>query len=102
MSIKKNQASILFILAIICVGIIPTISFAQNVGMSNPAPNPAAEYCKNLGYEYFIKSMPEGDYGYCRMPDGVEIDEWKFLQGEEGIEYGYCEKQGYSPKVVSG
>ena len=101
MSIKKNQLNILFIIVIICIGIIPAVSMAQNVGMANPAPNPAAEYCENLDYEYFIKSTPEGDYGYCRMPDGMEIEEWKFLQGEEGVEYGYCEKQGYSPKVVS-
>lgn len=102
MRIKKNQLSILFIITIICAGIIPAISMGQVVGMTNPAINPAAKYCENLGYEHFIKSTPKGDYGYCRMPDGSEIDEWKFLQGEEGIEYGYCEKQGYSPKVVSG
>lgn len=98
---KKKWVGILFIITIICAGIIPVFSMAQNVGMANPAPNPAAEYCKNLGYEYFIKSTPEGDYGYCRMPDGIEIEEWKFLQGEEGVEYGYCAKEGYSPKVIS-
>lgn len=98
----KKQINILFIIAIICVGIIPAISLAQKVGIANPALNPAAEYCKNLGYEYFVKSTPKGDYGYCRMPDGKEIEAWKFLQGEEGLKYGYCEKKGYSPKVVSG
>ena len=91
---KKYMVAVAVVAAII----FSTFSFSESVsGMLNPA----AVYCEDLGYEYTIKSTPEGDYGMCRFPDGSEAEEWKFLEGKEGKEYSYCEQEGYEIKTVS-
>ena len=62
--------------------------------------NPAAVYCQSLDYDYVIKKSPEGEAGFCKLPDGQEVDEWQFLLGEVGQEFGYCAKQGYETKIT--
>jgi len=57
--------------------------------------NPAAVYCRELGYEYEIVDTDEGQYGICIFPDGGECNEWRFLQGKCGQSYSYCARQGY-------
>ncbi len=93
---RKKQIRILIVItAIIFTGIV-SFEFKSVSGMANPA----AVYCKDLGYQYTIKSAPEGDYGICHLPDGSEVDEWKFLAGEVGKEYNYCGQKGYEMKIV--
>lgn len=52
--------------------------------------NPAAVYCKGLGYEYIIK--PNGSV--CRFPNGEECSAWDFFNGKCGEKYTFCEKHG--------
>ena len=101
---KKTWFSVLFTIISICVCANPVKSMTQPLssGLDSPAPNPAAAYCEDLGYEYFIKSTKDGDYGMCRLPDGSEVEEWKFVEGKEKTEYSYCQQKGYSLKIVSG
>ncbi len=95
---RKNQARVFVMTIIIFIGIVSISSASMIV---NPMPNPAAVYCEELGYNYTIKSAPEGDYGICHFPDGSEAEEWKFLEGKEGKEYTYCKQKGYKIKTVS-
>jgi len=62
----------------------------DRLGMANPA----ATYCKELGYEYRITQTNKGEEGICVFPDGGECEEWKFLAGKCGRERSYCAKQG--------
>ncbi|GAG31953.1 unnamed protein product, partial [marine sediment metagenome] len=57
--------------------------------------NPAAVYCRELGYQYRIVGTDEGQSGICTFPGGSECDEWQFLQGKCGQTYSYCARQGY-------
>jgi len=44
--------------------------------------NPAAVYCKKLGYQYDIREDEEGNqYGVCVFRDGSECDAWDCLKG---------------------
>jgi len=61
--------------------------------------NPAATYCKELGYEYRIIQSSKGEQGVCVFPDGKECEEWKFLAGRCGQERSYCAKQGLDIKT---
>jgi len=61
------------------------------VGMANPA----AIYCRDLGYEYRIVDAGQGEQGICAFPNGGECDEWSFLQGKCGRSHSYCARQGY-------
>jgi putative hemolysin len=57
--------------------------------------NPAAVYCKELGYEYKIITGSEGGQkGVCVFPDKSECDAWDFFTGKCGKEYTYCEMHG--------
>lgn len=59
-------------------------------------PNPAATYCKGLGYEYEIRtSSSGGQYGACVFPDGSECRAWHFLKGKCGQKFSFCEKKGF-------
>ncbi len=63
----------------------------DRLGMANPA----ATYCKDLGYDYRITSSADGsEQGTCVFPDGSSCEEWSFLNGECGKQYSYCAKQG--------
>ena len=57
--------------------------------------NPAAVYCRELGYEYEIADTAEGQSGACIFPDGSRCNEWSFLQGKCGQGHSYCARQGY-------
>jgi len=63
----------------------------ERLGMANPA----ATYCKELGYEYRISRNNKGEEGICVFPDGKECEEWKFLAGKCGQERSYCARQGF-------
>jgi len=62
----------------------------DRLGMANPA----ATYCKELGYEYRITQTDKGEEGICVFPDGGKCEEWKFLAGKCGRQRSYCAKQG--------
>jgi putative hemolysin len=82
----------LIVIILICVyAIIP-----RAVAMSDPS----AVYCTALGYTYGINKTPQGDHGYCILPDNKTADAWQFLQGEVSPEYSGCAKKGYSQKIV--
>ncbi|UCF44040.1 MAG: DUF333 domain-containing protein [Planctomycetota bacterium] len=50
-------------------------------------PNPAAVYCVEQGYDYEIRTRPDGgQYGVCIFPDGSECGEWQY--------YCKCEPNG--------
>ena len=57
--------------------------------------NPAAVYCRELGYEYEIADTAEGQSGACIFPDGSRCNEWSFLQGKCGQSRSYCARHGY-------
>ena len=63
--------------------------------------NPAAVYCKALGYEYVVEEEDEGQRGLCVLPGGQEVDGWEFLEGKAAPEFGYCQEQGFEMKTVT-
>jgi uncharacterized repeat protein (TIGR01451 family) len=62
--------------------------------------NPAAAYCRDLGYQYKIVDDNE-QRGICSMPDGAVCDAWEFLRGQCGQSYSYCAQQGYDIITLS-
>lgn len=43
-------------------------------------PNPASVYCTEQGGKLEIRNGPDGQSGYCHLPDGRVIDEWEFFR----------------------
>ncbi|MBN2094453.1 MAG: DUF333 domain-containing protein [Candidatus Aenigmarchaeota archaeon] len=67
-----------------------------------PGPNPAAQYCGDLGYEYRVRESENGgDRGFCAVSENVEYEAWEFMSGNTGTDYNYCASQGYQTRQVS-
>ncbi|WP_311399758.1 DUF333 domain-containing protein [Lautropia mirabilis] len=49
---------------------------APAVGMANPA----SEYCIQQGGQLEIRKTPEGEVGYCHLPDGQVVEEWALFR----------------------
>lgn len=56
-------------------------------------PNPAAVNCKDLRYDYEIRTTEEGSVGYC-MLDGDECEEWALYRGECCLTANDCDPRG--------
>ena len=61
--------------------------------------NPSVVYCESLGYTYYTKTTELGDVGYCKLPNGNEVNAWDFYMGKVAQEYTYCSKMGYEIKT---
>ena len=85
----------------VCFFIILLMYFSITVNISFALPNPAAAYCKDLGYIYNIIKTPQGESGECILPNNIKCNEWDFLNGKCGKDYSYCIKNGYDIKTVS-
>jgi putative hemolysin len=56
--------------------------------------NPAAAYCRQLGYVYELVETPGGERGVCVLPGGERVDAWEFFRGKCGREFSYCARRG--------
>ena len=57
---------------------------AEAAGMRNPAlPNPASAYCVSVKGRLEIRQQAQGQTGYCRLPDGRVIEEWKLFRAQQ-------------------
>ncbi|NPV63656.1 MAG: DUF333 domain-containing protein [Methanotrichaceae archaeon] len=52
----------------------------QLIGLANPA----SVYCERQGGRLEIRQTPEGEIGYCILPDGTVCEEWAFYRGDCG------------------
>ena len=58
-----------------------TVDAGKETAMQPALGNPAAVYCRDMGYEYRIED-DQGQRGFCRLPDAQVCDAWEFLQGK--------------------
>ena len=70
-------------------------------GIAKGIANPAAVYCKDLGYNYKIVNTDNGQKGTCVFPDGTTCDAWNFFAGICGSKYSSCAKYGYGTKTIT-
>ncbi|RCS25935.1 DUF333 domain-containing protein [Phyllobacterium salinisoli] len=45
-------------------------------------PNPASVYCIKIGGRLEIRQEPQGQSGYCHLPDGRVVDEWELFRSQ--------------------
>lgn len=113
---KKAGIFVIITSILIIFSILPASAFFLTQAPANPflksikpgitncggdAPgtaNPAAVYCKELGYNYQITSDQKG---ICTFPDKTQCDAWEFLQGICGKEFSYCEQNGMITQTKS-
>ena len=81
--------------------VLQTLDIAQPSRAAFGMANPAATYCKDLGYEYRIIKAEDGERGVCVLPDGLECGDWDFLAAKCGQAYSYCALQGYGVRTAA-
>ncbi|MBN2014761.1 MAG: DUF333 domain-containing protein [Candidatus Altiarchaeota archaeon] len=57
-----------------CTGLLPPEGEDAEIGIANPA----SVYCEKQGGELRMVETPEGQAGYCVLPDGRVCEEWRF------------------------
>ncbi|MCK4665032.1 MAG: fibronectin type III domain-containing protein [Bacteroidales bacterium] len=62
--------------------------------------NPAANFCKMMGYQYELSLDNEGNQiGICTLPDGSKVNAWDFYNGKVGNEFSYGAKFGFNTET---
>ena len=94
---KIFMVTVLVLLSAAIIG--GCVTMENNTSNSNETEievaNPAAVYCKELGYGYtIITDIEGGQKGVCAFPDKSECDAWDFFSGKCGQEFTYCEMHG--------
>ncbi|GAB1582663.1 hypothetical protein PPNSA23_26060 [Phyllobacterium phragmitis] len=55
-----------------------TASQERPMGM----PNPASVHCTDIGGRLEIRQEAQGQVGYCHLPDGRVVEEWKLFRSQ--------------------
>ncbi|WP_395392565.1 DUF333 domain-containing protein [Novosphingobium sp. BL-8A] len=72
-------------IAILCMPVmLAACVSAPSTTTPNPHPigmaNPASKYCVEQGGRSEIRRQPQGETGYCHLPDGRVVEEWLFYR----------------------
>jgi putative hemolysin len=43
--------------------------------------NPASVYCTSVGGRLEMRQGPQGESGFCQLPDGRVVEEWQLFRG---------------------
>ncbi len=54
----------------------PATPTPPSIGMANPA----SKYCVEQGGHSEIRREPQGETGYCHLPDGRVVEEWQLYR----------------------
>lgn len=84
--IKKQK----FMKKIIFLGLafvsLTACSSAQHKDSTPPkigSPNPASQYCVEQGGKLEIRNEANGQVGYCHLPNGQVVEEWKLFRDNQ-------------------
>jgi uncharacterized protein len=74
------QRALLFCALSVLIGC--TSAGNNRAGMANPA----SVHCVNLGGKLEIRQEAQGQVGYCHLPDGRVVEEWKLFSAHRQLE----------------
>lgn len=85
---KILRFSALFLIAVCIITLTAAASGEENpdTGILIGMPNPSAVWAEQMGYQYEIRTNPDGsEYGVCILPDGSEYDSWRLFREYSGV-----------------
>lgn len=75
-----------------CAGVVAVVASAVLAGCGSDADpsettpvglaNPASVFCVEQGGIVDIVDEPDGQVGYCELPDGTRVDEWEYFRSQ--------------------
>ena len=60
----------------------PAAPVSPAAGFANMA-NPASQYCASLGGTTMMSDGPNGQTGFCSLPDGRMVEEWELFRAQQ-------------------
>ena len=99
--INRFKSGTLFMPVLLAICLLMFLSCSRATGQTDVGiPNPAADFCEELGYKWELKAKGDESVGTCVFPDGTDCEAWEFYRGECGAKFSKCAKEGYTLKTV--
>lgn len=84
--IKKQKFMKKIIFLSLALVSLTACSSAQHKDSTPPkigSPNPASQYCVEQGGKLEIRNEANGQVGYCHLPNGQVVEEWKLFRDNQ-------------------
>jgi putative hemolysin len=81
---QKIMKKILFLgLALVSLTACSSLQHKDPTPPKIGSPNPASQYCVEQGGKLEIRNEANGQVGYCHLPNGQVVEEWKLFRDNQ-------------------
>ena len=81
---QKIMKKILFLgLALVSLTACSSVQHKDPTPPKIGSPNPASQYCVEQGGKLEIRNEANGQVGYCHLPNGQVLEEWKLFRDNQ-------------------
>ncbi|EYC73468.1 I78 family peptidase inhibitor [Acinetobacter baumannii] len=70
-------------LALVSLTAFLSVQHKESNPPKNGSPNPASQYCVEQGGKLEIRNEANGQVGYCHLPNGQVVEEWKLFRDNQ-------------------
>ena len=80
---KIMKKTIFLGLALVSLTACSSVQHKDSTPPKIGSPNPASQYCVEQGGKLEIKNEANGQVGYCHLPNGQVVEEWKLFRDNQ-------------------
>lgn len=81
---QKFMKKIIFLgLALVSLTACSSVQHKDPIPPKIGSPNPASQYCVEQGGKLEIRNEANGQVGYCHLPNGQVVEEWKLFRDNQ-------------------
>ncbi len=81
---QKFMKKIIFLgLALVSLTACSSVQHKEPTPPKIGSPNPASQYCVEQGGKLEIRNEANGQVGYCHLPNGQVVEEWKLFRDNQ-------------------
>ncbi len=81
---QKFMKKIIFLgLALVSLTACSSVQHKDPTPPKIGSPNPASQYCVEQGGKLEIRNEANGQVGYCHLPNGQVVEEWKLFRDNQ-------------------
>ncbi|EXH14493.1 I78 family peptidase inhibitor [Acinetobacter sp. 1245593] len=70
-------------LALVSLTAFLAVQHKKSTPPQNCSPKPASQYCVEQGGKLEIRNEANGQVGYCHLPNGQVVEEWKLFRDNQ-------------------